>query len=320
MPELGSSQMGETARRLLTPGARGRVLAGFSRAAYLVTEREELFWLTPESAPMHPRGLRIIDPFPRLVAGERFFVEGERINITPHLQVDFSEAYPWAKPRLSIAVAVDTENIAQRITGILKTSPDTSKATGFGRLIPGILRLADGQPDAETEIDPILRRAWPAVRAIASACLRRDTAGIWNQTDSLVGLGEGLTPSGDDFLGGLLFCSGALRGVIPGLADQDSSQPARFLESAKWRTNQISFTLLEDLAGGQAVEPLHDFVYSILSGQAGESLASVSRLTRIGHSTGWDLLTGALTGFLLTLRSHELADSLAELSKKYAHV
>ncbi|KKL58440.1 hypothetical protein LCGC14_2225360, partial [marine sediment metagenome] len=78
-----SCQIGETARRLLTPGACGQVLAGFSRAAYLVTEQAELFWLASENAPMHLRALRIAEPFPKLVAGDNFFIEGDCINIAP---------------------------------------------------------------------------------------------------------------------------------------------------------------------------------------------------------------------------------------------
>ena len=71
------------------------MLAGFSRAAYLVTEQAELFWLASENAPMHLRGLRIAAPFPKLVAGEKFFIEGECIRIAPDLKVDFGDASTW---------------------------------------------------------------------------------------------------------------------------------------------------------------------------------------------------------------------------------
>ena len=95
MFKLYSCQIGETACRLLTPGACGQVLAGFSRAAYLVTERAELFWLASENAPMHLRGLRIEGPFPKLVAGEKFFIEGKYIKIAPDFKVAFGDASIW---------------------------------------------------------------------------------------------------------------------------------------------------------------------------------------------------------------------------------
>jgi hypothetical protein len=89
----------------------------------------------------------------------------------------------------------------------------------------------------------------------------------------------------------------------------DSSEQALFIESAKQRTHLISFTLLKDLTNGQAVEPLHELIRSVLSDQPPESIRPASCLTQIGHSTGWDLLTGALTGLLLTFRNPDSIDS-----------
>lgn len=317
MLELCSCQMGEAARKLLTPGVGGQVLAGFSTSAYLVTEQAGLFWLASEDVPMHPRGLRIAGPVPRLVAGEGFFVEGERINIGPNIQVDFADASSWAVSRLSVDAAVGIDKISQRVSGLFNGSLDLSRPAGFGRLIPKILSLTE--PDDEIEADPVLARAWPGIRAIAGACLRRDMASIWRVAETLIGLGEGLTPSGDDFMGGLLFCASNIQRLYPGLIDLDSGRLTVFLESAKRRTNLISFTLLKDLAGGQAVEPLHELVHSILSKQPPEGIHPASRLTRIGHSTGWDLLTGVLAGLLLTFSGHDSIDSPAVSSAQYVH-
>jgi len=311
MFKLYSCQIGETACRLLTPGTCGQVLAGFSRAAYLVTEQAELFWLASENAPMHLRGLRIAGPFPKLVAGENFFIEDQCINIAPHLQVDFGDASTWAVSPIPAEAALEIDQIPVRVKGIFPTGFDLSQANGFGRLIPKILSLAAGQLDDEAEIDPVLALAWLGIYEIAKACLLRDMSGLLQEANALVGLGEGLTPSGDDFLGGLLFCVNTIQRLYPGFINLDSSEQALFIESAKQRTHLISFTLLKDLTNGQAVEPLHEWLHSVLSDQPSESIRPASCLTQIGHSTGWDLLTGALTGLLLTFRSPDSIDSSA---------
>lgn len=311
MFKLYSCQIGETACRLLRPGACGQVLAGFSRAAYLVTEQAELFWLASEDAPMHLRGLRIAGPFPKLVAGENFFIEDQCINIAPHLQVDFGDASTWAVSPIPAEAALEIDQIPVRVKGIFSTGFDLSQASGFGRLIPKILSLAAGQLDDEAEIDPVLALAWLGIYEIAKACLLRDMPGLLQEANALVGLGEGLTPSGDDFLGGLLFCVNTIQRLYPGFINLDSSEQALFIESAKRRTHLISFTLLKDLTNGQAVEPLHEWLHSVLSDQPPESIRPASCLTQIGHSTGWDLLTGALTGLLLTFRSPDSIDSSA---------
>ena len=293
------------------PGTCGQVLAGFSGTAYLVTEQAELFWLASEDAPMHPRGLRMAGPFPKLVAGESFFIEEQCINIAAHLQVDFGGAPTWAVSPIPAEAALEIDQIPKRAKGLFPTGIDLSQASGFGRLIPKLLSLAAGQLDDVAETDPVLALGWLGIYEIAKACLLRDMRGLLQEANALVGLGEGLTPSGDDFLGGLLFCVNTIHRLYPGFIDLDSSEQALFIEAARQRTHLISFTLLKDLTNGQAVEPLHELLHSVLSDQPPESIRPASCLTQIGHSTGWDLLTGAVTGLLLTFRSPDSIDSSA---------
>jgi hypothetical protein len=302
-----SHHIGKTALGLLTPGACGRVLAGFSGVSYLVTEQAELFWLASENAPMHQRGMRIAGPFPKLAAGERFSIGGKNIKIAPDFQVDFGDASTWTASTIPAETALEIEKIPARVKSLFLNSFDLSQAGGFGRLIPKILSLAAGQLDDEAEIDPVLALAWLGIHEIAKACLLRDMPGLLQEANALVGLGEGLTPSGDDFLGGLLFCVNTIQRLYPGIINLDSSEQALFIESAKQRTHLISFTLLKDLSNGQAVEPLHELIHSVLSDRPPESIRPVSCLTQIGHSTGWDLLTGVLTGLLLTFRNEAVS-------------
>ena len=291
------------------PGTCGQVLAAFSGAAYLVTEQAGVFWLASEDAPMHSRGLRMAGPFPKLVAGKNFFIEDQCINIAPHLQVDFGGASTWVVSPIPAEAALEVDQIPVRVKRMFPTGFDLSQATGFGRLIPKILSLAAGQSDDEAEVDPVLALGWLGIYEIAKACLLRDMPGLLQEGNTLVGLGEGLTPSGDDFLGGLLFCVNTIQRLYPGFIHLDSSEQALFVESARQRTHLISFTLLKDLANGQAVEPLHELLRFVVSDQPSESIRPASCLIQIGHSTGWDLLAGAVTGSLLTFRSPDLIDS-----------
>lgn len=311
MLKLYCYQIGKTALRLLMPGACGRVLAGFSRAAYLVTEQAGLFWLASENSPMHLRGMRIAGPFPKLVEGDKFFIESKCIKIAPDFNVYFADASTWTGLTIPAETALEIEKIPLQVKSLFLNSFDLSQASGFGRLIPKILSLAASQPDGETEIDSVLAFAWPGIYEIAKACLLRDVPCLLQKANTLVGLGAGLTPSGDDFLGGLLFCVNTLQRLYPGFIYLDSSEQALFIESARKRTHLISFTLLNDLINGHAVEPLQELIHSILSDQHLECIRPASCLTQIGHSTGWDLLAGALTGLLLTFRSLDSIDSSA---------
>ena len=60
---------------------------------------------------------------------------------------------------------------------------------------------------------------------------------------------------------------------------------------------------MQDLASGQAIEPLHHISNNLLTGEFFKSIDPfMAQLTRVGHSTGWDLLAGLLTGLLITFQ------------------
>jgi hypothetical protein len=99
--------------------------------------------------------------------------------------------------------------------------------------------------------------------------------------DSLIGLGPGLTPAGDDFVGGAMIAlraSGDAR-----LADRVA---AWALPLAAMNTSRISRAHLECAAQGEGHEHLHAF----LSAPTRDNL---DRLSRVGHTSGLDAAAGA---------------------------
>jgi hypothetical protein len=143
----------------------------------------------------------------------------------------------------------------------------------------------------------VLLRAKPLVLTAASAFRKGDGERAALCAGALVGLGTGLTPSGDDFLGGLLFAVSLLRTGYPGTRFVDVEVP---VETYRARTHPISFTLLSDHASGHAIAPLHRFVNGILTGASAQSIRpAVLQLVRVGHSTGWDTLAGLFAGLLI---------------------
>lgn len=300
MPASKTIHIGEIARDLLIPGQNGKVLAIFSRSAYLVTRQEELVYIISAEAPLHPRCLQLSNVFPRLAVGSLFRVDDNRLHIEPSFTLDLHEALVWRANQVSTADVEEINDIPAKVKAIF-TSLDYSKAKGFGRLIPQILLLVEGGPTSlqPTMTDSILSLAWPAIQDIARACLTHHQAEILQKAGSLVGLGEGLTPSGDDFLGGMLYCTHHLKTVYPFLPVPPNQ--VAFVEGVKQRTNLISYSLLKDHARGHALEPLVLFLVAILTARPVEDVyRSTSLLTSTGHSTGWDLLTGAFTGLLMT--------------------
>lgn len=292
---------GTIARACLMPGRHGSVLAAFSKAIYLQSEAGELFWITTEDAPMHSRCAQISSPLPMLSAGSQFHVDGRSLMLDRVLICDMEQASEWREPCTD--QVVEAASLYSRVHTFF-TALDYSQARGFGHFIPSILSLyQEASANLVSEpADPILLYARPLVMSMAYACLEHQAASISQNTGLLVGLGTGLTPSGDDFLGGMFFALKTLQSYYPDMFFHEY-QPA--LEPYRSRTHLISFTLLNDLADGHAIAPLHHILNGLISGRPAESIYPfVSQLTRIGHSTGWDLLAGLLNGLLTTYQSH----------------
>jgi len=101
------------------------------------------------------------------------------------------------------------------------------------------------------------------------------------EVETLIGLGPGLTPSGDDYLGGMMVALQALA--------RDSQVHAlwRWLQPRlATRTSALSAAHLAAAAAGEAHEALH----RVLQAPSPSSLAALSA---VGHCSGWDALAGA---------------------------
>ncbi|MFB6671614.1 DUF2877 domain-containing protein [Streptomyces sp. NPDC056390] len=136
------------------------------------------------------------------------------------------------------------------------------------------------------------------VRAITSA----DDAGMRRGVLSLLGLGPGLTPAGDDFLTALALLSSLhSSGLRPfGRALQD------VLLEHPGRTTRLSVTTLDEALAGRARASLLDVLHA-LARPSGWSEARptesiripVRHVLAIGHTSGTDILSGLVTGLRL---------------------
>jgi hypothetical protein len=132
--------------------------------------------------------------------------------------------------------------------------------------------------------------AEPGAR-FAGALIRRDRAAVVDTADRLIGLGPGLTPSGDDVLAGVLV---TLHGLRPELADSLRALGGEIAHRATGRTTALASTLLGQAALGYAVEPLLDVVDAVSGTSMPLAGPIVERLTAVGHTSGRDLLLGVV--------------------------
>jgi hypothetical protein len=162
-----------------------------------------------------------------------------------------------------------------------------SRPDGFGILIPYFIQ---GFPLPQVTADPVLQHAIPAIEALTD-WLHNTAQSEPTAAQRLIGLGYGLTPSGDDFIGGLLI---ALRAL--GATGRANRLAGWLLPVARAGTGAISFAHLQCAAAGTGSAILHDMLAALCLAERTEIAGCLSAIRRIGHSSGWDMLAGIVCG------------------------
>jgi hypothetical protein len=294
--------LGEAANSWLREGRSGKILANVNHATYLLTEQGELIWMATPESPRHRRCILWPGPLPNLIVGSTFRIRDGSICPDSETMLDLRASEIWiaAIPRENDVIEI--EILPDKLAGIVSTFLEWKTPVGFGLFIPPILQIARKQDVATgSQFENIqLSTAWQIVERITRACLRNDSPQILMEAEALIGLGEGLTPAGDDFLGGLFFACILISYSYPSIHFWEPVDLPGWVDTQRSRINQISYTLLKDNSNGHALEPLNRFGIALLTNQTLEdAVSAASDLINVGHSTGWSLLAGFVTGLLL---------------------
>ncbi|MBN1372074.1 MAG: DUF2877 domain-containing protein [Anaerolineaceae bacterium] len=157
-------------------------------------------------------------------------------------------------------------------------------AGGWTPLLPHLMGWSEPPAPLPAELETPLARLLAARLALQA----RETTAAVEQLQGLIGLGRGLTPSGDDCLAGLLLMRCRAGRAQPG-AD---TMAEALVEAAYERTTAISANILEAAAAGQADERLLQACGAILAGQEGRLPQALNGLLDYGSSSGLDSMVG----------------------------
>ncbi|MFN0317658.1 MAG: DUF2877 domain-containing protein, partial [Burkholderiales bacterium] len=108
----------------------------------------------------------------------------------------------------------------------------------------------------------------------------------------LLGFGTGLTPSGDDLVGASLFA----RRILGRWNERWQAVAEELAQLVERRSHRLSASLFRDLVRGQSFAPLHDLAVALVLREDERALHAARQLVSIGHSSGWDMLTGFILG------------------------
>jgi hypothetical protein len=291
---------GVFARQVCRRGGRGEVAAVFERSLY-VRAGDDFICIGEPAIGNGPTTLIIAARMAEfgLRRGQNAFIGNGRVAVGDVL-LDLSNCATWRAPPWPTACATlpaTCANIARRAT--VESPPDSLARAVLGAIDTPLARLARARiakfasslsvewAKAAEAFGEGGRAHHPSSRTIVGghgvASLRLSPP--YGAVRDLIGLGYGLTPSGDDFLIGTLATLDAL--------EQTNMHAAlgRAVVAAAGRTSPLSASFLRAAAAGHVGENLHAMVAAILTGDAD---AAVTAATRIGHTSGWDALAGAV--------------------------
>jgi hypothetical protein len=170
------------------------------------------------------------------------------------------------------------EGLAAALDGLVRRAHEQAPADGLARIVLG----SAGEP--ASALEHIARPRVGRMRQWVSVRLSRplhEPAPV-----DLLGLGPGLTPSGDDLLCGALVALHAI-GQVDATRDLHAA-----IAGAPSATSPLSRAFLRAAAEGNGCEPLHAIIMTLLENQIVDR--DLEALTRIGHTSGWDALAGAV--------------------------
>ena len=228
------------------PEGEGEVVAAFRRSVYLRFPDGRYACVGDASVGRGPLNA-LVDDFRLPAVAAR---------------VALSVASRWAPPALPPSPVID-------IGSLHYAAQNRVPREGLGGLIVGAHNALSGH-------------AQPALEALERWLIGN---ALDDDAQILIGLGPGLTPSGDDYLGGVLIALHAL-GRRP-----QAEALWRWLEPRLKRTSAISAAHLAAAAAGEGHEALHACLQALCSRSA-DWPHTLDRVAAVGHVSGWDALAG----------------------------
>jgi hypothetical protein len=198
--------------------------------------------------------------------------------------IDASRAATWS-PTLPAAARLRlTSGLPRTVAAARRLAADRAPAGGLAPMLSG--RDRGGGLDGSRGGDPWLTRARALIGIQLEALRIGDVAAAVAPTIGLMGLGVGLTPSGDDYLVGLL----------AGM-DATDDPPRHGLAAviaghAPLRTTAVGAAVLGHASRGAFAERLHDVLVALARGRLDELAGPIERAMAYGATSGSDTLVG----------------------------
>jgi hypothetical protein len=212
-----------------------------------------------------------------------------------HLRTGTAQKW-W--PRLAGGLeSINLDRLESNLRTLDEKVAEMSPGRGLGVLLLHAADMAAGRWEkvSADHGDEVVRRALPAIGDLMLGFLRGDGRALQRGVEGLIGLGSGLTPSGDDLLLGFIGALGVVSKRLSGSETESVLESIRdHLYSNRHRTTFISSNLLAFACAGRVAAPILNVVRALLFEESAALLNSVKVLLRQGANSGSEVLLGIL--------------------------
>ena len=286
---------------LRQPNLQGRVETVFAEACNLVVDDGQRFSLVSDrigDGPLnavlsHPEVLCVLDPGDQVTGDGRWLVLGHG------WRVDLRPAQSW-DPCPNFRRLADRPHVVMtNVAWLRQTLPLVAPPASFASLPAPSTQGAFG---SHSMIALAHARAGQLTHGLLAAHRHRNLAGIQAHARQLAGLGPGLTPAGDDWLGGWLVGLHVRAAMAPdgeaGQALLVAAVGRTVVDAAAGRTTGLSLAYLRVAARGAAPRIWHDFLYALADADPDTVQRATGKIMRHGATSGSDTLAGFLAAFV----------------------
>ncbi|MDP4127211.1 MAG: DUF2877 domain-containing protein, partial [Bacillota bacterium] len=216
------------------------------------------------------------------------------------ISVSLRNATPWQSPLVNFKAPLLPGQIKSNLEEVERwVNLRSSNPSGLVQLFPFLESLRNGTYLPPALTDPVTYLAGQAINKLLPALQTTDLTSIKDAASSLIGLGPGLTPSGDDYLAGLLLSLAAAAKLLPEsfkLVRDNLSNTV--IEQASGLTNDLSYQMLLFAAKGTGSELMENMVLALFCAtQTNNTLIQAAMdLSGVGASSGFDQLLGIMSG------------------------
>jgi len=246
----------------------GRVEAAYPHACVLLLDDHRLLTLVTPTIGRLPRGV-VVEAPPEFTFASSIAIGASAAARSGILRIRGA----------ALAVDLRSAPLWRSFLGVLKID-------GTRETVARALETAGAALRQDGRSDLFVRLAGARLADLAAATRALDAAATEKAMSGLVGLGDGLTPAGDDYLigyfAGLWVCAGADRSRTNFVVTLSG-----WLKRMALCTGKTSRVYLEAAADGEVSERLFDLAHSVAGGSdsAAVNRAAAAALA-LGHSSG----------------------------------